>query len=542
VALKTPSRSVKLQLSEMVSSYPTWAHPDVHYNEADWRLLRHCYEGERAVKAEATRYLPQMESMEDDEYTTFLNNATFFNMTFRTVGALTGTVFRRNPVLDQMPKTLKDKVSTITKKGQSLRSFAQEVSRELILMGRAGILVDTVDGGDPYMVTYVAESIIDWDTEIVNGREVLTRVVLMEMVETPPTSDSTRKYKPVFRVLVLKNGVYKQEIFESNDESQYNNYPSVLKEPTRTIVPTMRGATLDYIPFLILGAQSNGWDVQRSPMMDIAHMNISHYRSYAQLEHGRYYTGFPVFWASKQGQDQTNEYTVGPNRVWELPSGEKAGIMEFNGQGLKFLENAITTKQGHIASLGGRMIGVETQAVSESDNQVAMKDRNEQALLLNLTMTLDEGFTWLLKVWARWSDASEAQAKELNIEFNKDFLLKEIASREFRAVHAMWSDGLLPVEVVYDYLKKAEVIPDWMELDEFTKLLSTSKSFVNNPDVEAKKEGYPDAKTKFELEESDKDRKSAEQQANTALTLQARTLRQQQDNTRTQPGANPTGE
>jgi hypothetical protein len=248
--------------------------------------------------------------------------------------------------------------------------------------------------------------------------------------------------------------------------------------------------------------------VQRSPIVDIAHMNVSHYRSYAQLEQGRYYTGFPIWWASKQSADVTNDYTVGPSRVWELPAGEKAGLMEFNGQGLKFLENAITVKQGHIAALGGRMIGVETQAVSESDNQVAMKDRNEQALLLNLTLALDEGFTWCMQVWAEWMDTAKTAATKIKIEFSKDFLLKEIASREFRAVHAMWKDGLLPVEVIYDYLKKAEVIPDWLDLDQFKLLLKSTESFINNPDIEAKQEGFPDAGTRLELEDREKERKA----------------------------------
>lgn len=526
-SLKTPSRSTKRHLSEMISAYPSWAHPDVLYNESDWRMLRDTYDGEREIKDKGTLYLPQMSSMDADEYATFLENATYFNMTFRTVGALVGTVFKRNPVIKDLPDRLNDKLQTITKKGQSLRSFTQEVTRELVHMGRVGVLVDTDDGGDPYTVMYITESIIDWETAPINGREQLIRVVLMEMEEIEATTTSPRSYKVAFRVLELEGGVYVQKIFRTTDPNKV--YPEVTGDPDVTMVPTMRGQTLDHIPFVIFGSTHVSNDVQRSPILDIARMNISHYRSYAQLEHGRYYTGFPVFWASKAAADQTNEYEVGPNRVWELPAGEKAGIMEFNGQGLKFLEGAIETKQAHIAAMGGRIVGVETQAVSESDNQAAMKDRNEQALLLNLTVALDEGFTSVIRTWARWSDTSKAQAKSIEIEFNKDFLLKEVAAREFRAIHSMYMDGVLPIAVVFDYMKRADVIPDWMSEEQFKDLLDSESSFINNPDIEAKKEGFPDAKTKLELAAREKEADAA---ANGPGGTQGGLVRRKQDQVR----------
>lgn len=515
----------------MVTSYPSWVHPDVLYHEKDWRILRDTYEGERAVKQESIEYLPKMMAMEDEEYQTFLDNATYFNMTYRTVGALVGTIFRRKPVVSGISKSLRERIKKITKKNHSLLSFTQTVTRELSHMGRVGVLVDVVDGGDPYLVHYTAESIIDWNTAVVDGREKLTKVVLMEMEEVGSDETScTRKYKPILRVLEMINGEYVQKLYKGDEDG--DSFPSMEGDPDTTIHPSRRGTPLDHIPFYIFGPNSLDWKVQKSPLLDIARMNISHYRSYAQLEHGRYYTGFPVFWASKQNADVTNEYTVGPNRVWELPTGEKAGIMEFNGQGLKFLENAISAKQGHIAALGGRIVGVETQAVSESDNQSAMKDRNEQSLLLNLTMALDDGLTAVLQDWAIWSDETPEKAKEITVEFNKDFLLKEIASREFRAVHSMYTDGVLPIDVIFDYLQKAEVIPDWMEIEEFKTLLESESSFINNPDIDAKKKGFPDKKTELELN-ADEETGDPSEDDETARALRTA---QQQGRRRIQPG------
>jgi len=505
MALYSPSGNKKAKIEALITSYPTWAHPDVHYYEDDWRMIRNAYEGERAVKERGIELLPAMAGMDSEQYTLYNENATYFNMVARTVGALSGTIFRRNPVIDDLPKTFKEKINVITKKGQSLRSFTQEVAREVLQMGRVGVLIDASDGGDPYLCMYVAESIIDWESEVVNGREQLTKVVLMEMEEIETTSEiNTRTYQVVFRVLMLSNGTYRQEVYRTLAEGA--TYPNIDGDPDEVKVPTKRGVKFKRIPFKIIGPTAGPWDMQRSPMLDIAAMNISHYRSYAQLEHGRYYTGFPIFWASKASADQTNTYELGPDRVWELPSGEKAGLMEFNGHGLKFLESAIQTKQGHIASLGGRMIGVEVQATAESDNQVNMKDRNEQALLFEVTLSLDEAFTDILRLWAEWDSMNKTAAMKISIEFNKDFMLKEVAAREFRAIQSMYADGILPIEVLFDYMKKAEVIPDWLEIAEFKKLLKSTASFPNNPDVDAKAKGFPDAKSQQQVEEAEKSR------------------------------------
>nr|WP_281418744.1 DUF4055 domain-containing protein [Rhizobium rosettiformans] len=274
-------------------------------------------------------------------------------------------------------------------------------------------------------------------------------------------------------------------------------------------------------------------------MLDIAQMNISHFRSYAHLEHGRFYTGLPVYYVSKGQGEGKGEYTIGASVVWEVGPGESAGIIEFNGNGLKFLENAISTKEQHISTLGGRLIGTgSSSGASESDNQANMKDRNEQALLLNVSMALDEGFTQVMQWWASWQDVKNSDAEEISIEFNKDFMLKDAAAREFRAIQQMYNDGILPIEVVYDYLKKAEVIPDWLELEEFRKLLESKNSFPNNPDAEANSRGFPDRKTELELEEADKDRKSQETIAESQAAVALKAARNQPEQP---PAKKPVG-
>ncbi len=71
--------------------------------------------------------------------------------------------------------------------GTSLSAFAKKLVTEIINVGRAGTLVDWNDEAEQraYAVAYSAEDIINWHTERVNGRNVLTLVVLKEISQTP---------------------------------------------------------------------------------------------------------------------------------------------------------------------------------------------------------------------------------------------------------------------------------------------------------------------------------------------------------------------
>jgi hypothetical protein len=75
--------------------------------------------------------------------------------------------------------------------GTTLSSYGQNVVTELIAVGRAGTLVDWEGEVENrvYVSRYVAEDILNWKTERINGRNLLTLVVLHEMTEVavPPS-------------------------------------------------------------------------------------------------------------------------------------------------------------------------------------------------------------------------------------------------------------------------------------------------------------------------------------------------------------------
>lgn len=476
-------------------------HPDYTYWSPHWEMIRDAEIGEIEVKRKGEKYLPRQVTHDQNQYRSYLKRAVFYNMTSRTLNALYGTVFRRAPKIGGLNKKLKEASKKITKEGMSLHLLTKTLVKEVLAVGRFGMLVDAnPDGrGNPYIACYTAENILDWQMAEIDGRWTLSKVTLREIHYDRDSHWSPYEYRARFRVLVLEyneeedNYAYVQYVYSDSDNAA-GQIPDIDQPADQVIVPTVRGEPLNYIPFKVIGPFTNSPDVQRPPILDIVTLNFSHYMSYAQLEQALFYTGSPVFTVQQADGTDPGEYQVGPDIVWVLGEGETASLLEFNGRGLQHLENVLRSKEGQIASIGGRMMPGSSRGAAESDNSLLMQERNEQTLLLNIADTVDEGVTEVLQWWGDWNNASQVTVANIIFEINRDFLIREAGAREFRAIHQMYADGVVPLEVVYEYLRKSDVIPEWMDEIEYKKLLSDSKQFPNMVDVLAKMQMFPDAK------------------------------------------------
>lgn len=531
----------------------TFIHVDYKYYQPEWEAIRDAIAGERRIKNEGGKYLPKLDVEYGTSYETYKERAVFVNMTARTVLGLVGTVFRRpikvttDPIrvgvqseaaadadAEVVPvvaggvsaqvkadRQLKEDMKNVTIDGLDLNLFAKKIAFELCSVGRVGVLVDMPQSGvaeKPYLTEYIAENILSWRTKVVEGREVLSYVLLREIVEqtvmldgtfvpaTMPQSIPIGGLTARYRVLMLNDaGEYVQRVYNllSNDVQ--------LSQTSFTeIQPTRGGKPLDFIPFVIMGAMSPTAEVQKSPIFDIVTLNLAHYRTSAQLEHGRYYTALPVYYVPLGPGQEQGEYQIGPSVVWETPADSKPGILEYYGTGLRSLSDSLHEKEEYIAQLGGRLMGIAPTTSGESDATYKLKQANEMSILLNITESMNAGLTRAF-VW--YQDWQRKNTKGLQVKINQDFKSLQIAARELRALALLYQEGILPVQAVYDALQAAEFLSEDISFSEFISLLDNLDNFPNQPDVAAMHEGYPDATSRLLDEQSLRGVDSSESQA-----------------------------
>lgn len=389
-----------------------------------WERVRDVLGGSDAVKAKRTTYLPMLGGQRSDEYAAYIARALFFGATERTHAALTGLVFRKDAAVN-LPAGATNAVAShlqdITLDGLPANDFAAGVLREVIGVGRAGVLVDMASEDTPeaerrpYWVLYEAEQIINWRVVRVGSDYVTSLVVLKETVAASVAADPFQsESKDRYRVLALEE-VDGQVVYTVTVHVKGRD--GVLLAGDR-IVPKRRGVPLDFIPFVPVNPSSVRFDLEAPPLLPMADVNLSHYRTSADLEHGRHFAGLPTAWAI--GLKGEGDVPLGPNVVLKLEGANAAvGMLEFKGEGLKTLERALSEKQQMMDVLGGRLTD-RAKAKAETAESVKSRNAAADATLRTIANTCSLALTMALR-WHVWWAGFDVPDAGVSIELNREF-------------------------------------------------------------------------------------------------------------------------
>jgi len=492
-------------------------HPDYDANLVAWQRARDVVAGEDAVKAAGVKYLPRLDSQTDDEYLAYKTRASFFNATSRIADGYVGRIFRRDPTF-KLPdasagigRALDAFVADADLLCTPLTAYAKNVAHEVVTVGRAGSLVDWEDILEKraYAVMYEAEQIINWHTERVNGRNVLTLVVLKEhgsaKQQTAPNAealadDHRDDFRPehVEQIRVLKlvpgasrtgnqdgaNGVtrpaewqYEVEIWQQVLADGHQAKSKRGKKGwniVETRTPLRLGKPLPLIPFVFHGPKHSLPKVDKLPLADVIAVNLDHYRLNADYKHGLHFTALPTAWVS--GFDKTSNLRIGSSTAWfaEAP-GATAGFLEFTGQGLTTFERAMAQDEQLMAVLGSRMLE-EQKRVGETAASIELRQSGENSVLSSVSLSISDSLSHVLR-WVYWWNSTEPTPEAIGdktvlMTLNSDFSLKGMASDEINAVVAAWKAGAISRDTMFDLFRIGDVLPVGRSNEDETKLLA----------------------------------------------------------------------
>lgn len=455
-----------------------YQHPDYTNMLNKWERCIDVCKGQDAIHNGGTKYLAQLKDQDLVEYENYRDRTPFYNATWRTVVGLQGMLFRKPPKVEVKPNIL-PMLDNITLSGTSLHIFALEVAEECLKLGRVGILVDfpivdpnataadaIAENYRPSMKMYSALSIINWKTTNIKNSTVLSMVVIKEAVDI--NKDEFENSEQIqYRVLdlttlnnegVLKL-VYRVRVFtvETRLEMGQTIETDILHSTT---FPRINGKLLENIPFQFIGVDDVSWKIDEPPLIDLVDMNISHYKTNADYEHGCHFTGLPTpvisgYIPENEGEGQTKFY-IGSMTAWVFPRPDaKATYLEFTGQGLKSLKDNLDKKEGHMAILGAKMLEVQVRGV-ESANTAAIHRGGEQSMLSSVAQSISIGIEKALKVFCQFAGMDNIDS--VKFELNRDFFPVPMDALTLTAIIAGWQNGAYSYDTMFANLKKGEIV------------------------------------------------------------------------------------
>lgn len=434
-----------------------------------WELCDALFEGEHGIHEKGEKYLPRLQDEDDKAYVARVKMTPVFGAFPRTVLGLRGMLFRK-PMTVEVPATIKPMLEDIDLAGTTQQGLAQDVVETALVKGRIGLLVDypqapagatRADAAAlnlrPMIVKYDAKAIYNWRTERINGATVLSQVRLEEEKEVQDPEDEFKvKCEKRYRVLDLDDGKYRQRVFKIVDEVE------VLEDE---IYPQMNGKNLDFIPFVVIGVDGIGIEVEAPPLIDLATTVLHHYQQATSYERGCFFSGLPTMFISgiSNQDDKGNavEISIGGNLANILPRADaKAYYVEVAGE-FNALRTNLEDKKREMAVLGARMLEAQKAGV-ESADAIARRMSGEESLLSIMSQTVSAGLTQALQWFSEWSGATG----EATVELNRDFLPAGITAQDMTALVGAWQQGAISQETLFNNLKAGEVIAGDVSFEE----------------------------------------------------------------------------
>ena len=465
-------------------------HPDYDAALPAWLRARDVTAGEDAVKSAGEKYLPRLEAQTDEEYAAYLARASFFNATARTADGYLGLLFRRPPFIkvaeggNGLGRAMRGFMNDADMLGLSFASYARNVAREVIAVGRAGTLMDWEGEGEDrvYVALYAAESILNWRVERIRGRNVLTLLVLHEVVRGAGAGVGERdefdaRLGEQIRVFKLAEDGCRVEVWRPkavDGRSMVGDGRRREWELVESSTPLRLGKPLPLIPFVFHGANHSLPEVDRLPLGDVIAVNLDHFRLHADYRHGMHFTALPTAWVS--GFDKSATLRIGSSTAWVTDTpGATAGFLEYTGQGLSTFERAMDRDERLMAILGARLLESQKR-VGETAEAIELKQTGEHSILGALAASVSLSLTHVLR-WAHWWNSTEALPDDVGnadvvIELNTDYSTRGLSATEITAVVQAWQNGALSRDSMLDIFRRGEVLPEGRTNEEEARLIA----------------------------------------------------------------------
>lgn len=472
--------------------------PDYLKYKDTWEASLDCYEGSKIVKAKTTRYLPKLSGQILDEkngtadsiptdYEQYLSRAVFYNFTKKITNSFNELLYRKNIVI-KVPTVIEGVLKNFTYEGKSFLTAIKEASKQILLTDRVGLLLDypvlesdkpTMTQKEyeqqnirPYAVFYNTLDIINWRYEVLNNVNTLTQVVLEETYEDVSGEDEFDvEVKKRWRVLDLYRGedgtqppVYRVRIFY--EEVRKDSEGGIVSEKNMLdeIYPKVNNEYLDYIPFYFLTSRGLTSDLDYSLLNDIVDMNLAHYKNSADYENALHITGSPtpVLIGYDVDPEQNNSIALGSNRALLLNTGGEAYYMEYQGNGVTSLKNALDEKVAVISALAGRVLNTTPKNV-ESPETARLYRETEHSMLQSMAISLSESYEVILRKICEWMKADG----EVSVILNTDYDIQEIEAGLLGQLNTALSLNHISRKTFFYNLQKNEMLPpNWSFEDE----------------------------------------------------------------------------
>jgi hypothetical protein len=414
--------------------------------------------GTEAMREAAEEMAPRHEHESETNYGDRISGNVLFNMTDLTLRTWVGKPFgSKIQFTEDFPKHLVPLMDDVDLNGNNLDVFARRWFRDGVAKSFSHCLIEfprvEIDGlrtmADdekmnirPYLVHLYPEQLIFALAERRDGKEILTHVRIQEEVVTLDGWEEVVTEQ--IRVLELDyvnvgtddepnfEQKVKVEIWQQDDKEDW-------------ISAEYWWMDIDFIPLVTFYADRQGFMVGRSPLDDLADLNIRHWRSMSDQISILTVARFPML-ACSGGDDEEGTTVIGPKEFLYTPEPTaRFYYVEHKGA-------AIEAGRKDLADLEKRMQSYGAEFTKDRPDRESASARNLDSAeatspLQDVTYRFNDAMNNVLAIMSIWMNKVHAGKATVPTEFTSPQAV------ELQTLYTTWVEGGLSTK---DYLKELQ--------------------------------------------------------------------------------------
>ena len=459
-------------------------HPKYKLNIPKWQLVDDICEAKNLSKY-LVKINPHDASMSAvQRRKQFFHRSVFYAIAGYTAQGFLGKAFSE-PAKCDVPDDLDYIRYDIDGAGISIYQQAQEVFKDVVRVGRAGLLIDfpSVDGDvsrqemvnnetAATVTRFTAEQIVNWQVRKI-GSKIKPVLIVLSSVEQELHDDGFGFDEiPIFIELRLENGGYFQREWRLNkDTDKYYIY-------NEAIPLDSKGQRLTSIPFVFVGSEANTARVDFAPMYDLAKINAGHYNNSAIYEDSVFVVGQVQPWMSGISGEtlddlRNNGQFIGSGTLMGVPSGEKFDFAQAKPNSLA--REAMMDKVHMMIGLGAMFLSPAGAGQAKTATQVDGELMAQHSVLSLISSNVSDAYNQALGYVQLFMGGDE----EATLLINKEFVRPNATSQDITAMVASFLQGALPLSDLLNWQQRHGLVDRDKTLEEYSEEIGVQDAMVD---------------------------------------------------------------
>lgn len=420
-------------------------HPSLVNQIKLYKFIDDLSNGYDGIKAGGDAYLPKQLSEKNDNRVYNLRHelACYLDSFNPIIDGINGLIFQKPVTIETNNANIKDFIDYATAQNKNFNFFVKKYFKSALKKGRTYAYVDIPSGNEniatneqrieagikPFVVLIKPEQIINYRTDVINGKEQPTMIVIEEVIEVE-VDDFGTEYEKQYRVLKVGS----VDVYDKNFQ--------IVSEKSHE-------TGLNKIPIVELNLDEDGSLFHaKPPFLDVGRLSIDNYQLMSDSRWSANTASIPFLALLGFDEDEAKSVNISVNSGMRSSNADASvSYVDYEGKGVELNLKLMEVINKRISEIGMSVLTSTTQEITATEKTI--DTIQTQSKLYNWVDSLRDSIYQILEL----VDMYYNQTSENTVSIEADILDNLLSADEMARYSDMVAKNQLSNITLWEILK-----------------------------------------------------------------------------------------